>query len=216
MEEIQNKEELNNGILEKLQGLKEPKNKNILSYSIALIKTSSDGEISKISNILTGNLNSDSLIGLRKTIKIINNENSTIQIILYDYNYLLGRKFKYLKTESIIFSEIIAIIINIYDKKYIEHLKIILDEITNKGNVLEINENDKYNLKSLYNKKIVFLVIKSSNNFLLKLTEKTALINAKEQITSLFKNLPNLNIKYIDIDINEIGDGSNLLNEIIN
>ena len=216
MDEIQNKEEFNNGILDKLQALKEPKNKNILSYSIALIKTSSDVEILKISNFLTGNLNSDSLIGLRKTIKIINNENSIIQIILYDYNYLLGRKFKYLKTESIIFSDIIAIIINIYDKKYIEHLKIILDDITNKGNVLEINENDKYNLKSLYNKKIVFLVIKSSNNFLLKLTEKTALINAKEQITSLFKNLPNLNIKYIDIDINEIGDGSNLLNEIIN
>ena len=30
MDEIQNKEEFNNGILDKLQALKEPKNKNIL------------------------------------------------------------------------------------------------------------------------------------------------------------------------------------------
>ena len=50
-------------------------------------------------------------------------------------------------------------------------------------------DNEGKNKKS--NKKIVFLIIKTSNNFLLKLTENSALITAKEEISNLFNNIKN-------------------------
>ena len=88
-----------------------------------------------------------------------------------------------------------------------EYLKIIIDEIGKKL--------DNEGKNSEINKKIVFLIIKSSNNFLLKLTENSALITAKEEISNLFSNIKNFNPKYIDVDINEIEESNNLITEII-
>lgn len=208
MEDDLNKDENNyqKGILDKLQILKDSNNKNIQEYNISIIKTSNDLDILKISNLLSENYNNN-CIGIRKNIKIIQNENSISKIAIYDYNYLLGRKFRYLKNESFSFGEILVIIINIYDKKYLEYLKIIIDEIGKKL--------DNEGKKSEINKKIVFLIIKSSNNFLLKLTENSALITAKEEISNLFSNIKNCNPKYIDVDINEIEESNNLITEII-
>ena len=208
MEDDLNKDENNyqKGILDKLQILKDSNNKNIQEYNISIIKTSNDPDILKISNLLSENYNNN-CIGIRKNIKIIQNENSISKIAIYDYNYLLGRKFRYLKNESFSFGEILVIIINIYDKKYFEYLKIIIDEIGKKL--------DNEGKNSEINKKIVFLIIKSSNNFLLKLTENSALITAKEEISNLFSNIKNFNPKYIDVDINEIEESNNLITEII-
>ena len=55
-------------------------------------------------------------------------------------------------------------------------------------------DNEGKNKKS--NKKIVFLIIKTSNNFLLKLTENSALKTAKEEISNLFNNIKNFIPKY--------------------
>jgi hypothetical protein len=194
------------GILDKIQMLKESQNQNIQEFNVSIVKTSNDPDVLKVANLISENYNNN-CIGIRKTIKIIQSENTISKISIYDINYLLGRKFRYLKNECLSFGEILVIIINIYDKRYLKYLKIIIDELDkkldNKGKNTEIN------------KKIVFLIIKTSNNFLLKLTENSALITAKEEISNLFNNIKNFNPKYIDIDINEIDESNNLISDII-
>ena len=64
----------------------------------------------------------------------------------------------------------------------------IIDELTKKL------DNEGKNTE--INKKIVFLIIKTSNNFLLKLTENSALKTAKEEISNLFNNIKNFTPKY--------------------
>ena len=194
------------GILDKIQILKESHNQNIQEFNISIIKTSNDSDILKVANLISENYNNN-CIGIRKTMKIIQSENSISKISIYDYNYLLGKKFRYLKNECFSFGEILVIIINIYDKKYLEYLKVIVDELTKKL------DNEGKNLE--INKKIVFLIIKTSNNFLLKLTENSALITAKEEISNLFNHIKNFNPKYIDVDINEIDESNNLISDII-
>ena len=44
------------------------------------------------------------------------NNDKMMKINIYDYNYNLAKKFKYLKNELIIISDIILIAISIYDK----------------------------------------------------------------------------------------------------
>ena len=194
------------GILDKIQMLKESQNQNIQEFNVSIVKTSNDPDVLKVANLISENYNNN-CIGIRKTIKIIQSENTISKISIYDYNYLLGRKFRYLKNECLSFGEILVIIINIYDKRYLEYLKIIIDELAKKL------DNEGKNTE--INKKIVFLIIKTSNNFLLKLTENSALITAKEEISNLFNNIKNFNPKYIDIDINEIDESNNLISDII-
>ena len=194
------------GILDKIQMLKESQNQNIQEFNVSIVKTSNDPDVLKVANIISENYNNN-CIGIRKTIKIIQSENTISKISIYDYNYLLGKKFRYLKNECLSFGEILVIIINIYDKRYLEYLKIIIDELAKKL------DNEGKNTE--INKKIVFLIIKTSNNFLLKLTENSALITAKEEISNLFNNIKNFNPKYIDIDINEIDESNNLISDII-
>ena len=194
------------GILDKIQMLKESQNQNIQEFNVSIVKTSNDPDVLKVANLISENYNNN-CIGIRKTIKIIQSENTISKISIYDYNYLLGRKFRYLKNECLSFGEILVIIINIYDKRYLEYLKIIIDELAKKL------DNEGKNTE--INKKIVLLIIKTSNNFLLKLTENSALITAKEEISNLFNNIKNFNPKYIDIDINEIDESNNLISDII-
>jgi len=194
------------GILDKIQMLKESQNQNIQEFNVSIVKTSNDPDVLKVANLISENYNNN-CIGIRKTIKIIQSENTISKISIYDYNYLLGRKFRYLKNECLSFGEILVIIINIYDKRYLEYLKVIIDESAKKS------DNEGKNTE--INKKIVFLFIKTSNNFLLKLTENSALITAKEEISNLFNNIKNFNPKYIDIDINEIDESNNLISDII-
>ena len=194
------------GILDKIQMLKESQNQNIQEFNVSIVKTSNDPDVLKVANIISENYNNN-CIGIRKTIKIIQSENTISKISIYDYNYLLGRKFRYLKNECLSFGEILVIIINIYDKRYLEYLKIIIDELAKKL------DNEGKNTE--INKKIVLLIIKTSNNFLLKLTENSALITAKEEISNLFNNIKNFNPKYIDVDINEIDESNNLISDII-
>ena len=175
------------GILDKIQILKESHNQNIQEFNISIIKTSNDSDILKVANLISENYNNN-CIGIRKTIKIIQSENTISKISIYDYNYLLGRKFRYLKNECLSFGEILVIIINIYDKRYLEYLKVIIDESAKKS------DNEGKNTE--INKKIVFLFIKTSNNFLLKLTENSALKTAKEEISNLFNNIKNFTPKY--------------------
>ena len=194
------------GILDKIQMLKESQNQNIQEFNVSIVKTSNDPDVLKVANLISENYNNN-CIGIRKTIKIIQSENTISKISIYDYNYLLGRKFRYLKNECLSFGEILVIIINIYDKRYLEYLKVIIDESAKKS------DNEGKNTE--INKKIVFLIIKTSNNFLLKLTENSALITAKEEISNLFNNIKNFNPKYIDVDINEIDESNNLISDII-
>ena len=175
------------GILDKIQMLKESQNQNIQEFNVSIVKTSNDPDVLKVANLISENYNNN-CIGIRKTIKIIQSENTISKISIYDYNYLLGRKFRYLKNECLSFGEILVIIINIYDKRYLEYLKVIIDESAKKS------DNEGKNTE--INKKIVFLIIKTSNNFLLKLTENSALITAKEEISNLFNNIKNFIPKY--------------------
>ncbi len=208
MDDDLNKDDNNfqKGILDKIQILKESQNQNIQEFNISIIKTSNDSDILKVANLISENYNNN-CIGIRKTIKIIQSENTISKISIYDYNYLLGKKFRYLKNECFSFGDILVIIINIYDKKYLEYLKVIIDELTKKL--------DNEGKNSEINKKIVFLIIKTSNNFLLKLTENSALITAKQEISNLFNNIKKFNPKYIDVDINEIDESNNLISDII-
>ena len=62
------------GILDKYQILKEPRNRQLLAYTLSIIKTSNDNEIARLSNLIMNdnkNKTSNDIIGLRKAIKII-------------------------------------------------------------------------------------------------------------------------------------------------
>ena len=52
---IQNQENIYYGILDKIQVLKEPRNREVMSTSLAIIKTSNDPEILKLSNLIMNN-----------------------------------------------------------------------------------------------------------------------------------------------------------------
>ena len=48
--------------------------------------------------------------------KIVEDLDEIRHINLYDYNYLLSRKFKYFKTEIISNSDVILLIVSLYEK----------------------------------------------------------------------------------------------------
>ena len=52
------------------------------------------------------NQNNNTIIGLRKIIKIIQKETSTTKLEIYEYNYLVSKKFRYLCEEAIENTEI--------------------------------------------------------------------------------------------------------------
>lgn len=222
---IQNQENIYYGILDKIQVLKEPRNREVMTTSLAIIKTSNDPEIVKLSNLVMNNSknHNNAIIGLRKIIKIIQKESSATKLEIYEYNYLVSKKFKYLCEEAIENAEILLIVVNIFDKKCFDNLKLLINEIIKYGNNMQRNVNDNGNnigfnstSEITLNKKIRFLLLKTTNNFLMKITEPSSLISAKTEITNLFKIIKNLNYKFVEVDIDEIKETNNLLTEIIN
>ena len=93
--------------------------------------------------------------------------------------------------------DIYAIICNIFDQNLETYFNEFVDYL---------KKNMEYSKK-----KLVFILIKSTNNFLMSMVSSEQLISVKEKISTLFKGF-----KYfcIHIDINEINVDS-LLDDII-
>ena len=188
--------EKNEGVLDKIRILKN-ENYKIEKKNIALIKSSPDNEIEELIKKLTGIENSINNIGIRKTLKIISGEISIKEIYLYDYNYYIFNIYSYLKKEVMKNCDIYAIICNIFDQNLETYFNEFVDYL---------KKNMEYSKK-----KLVFILIKSTNNFLMSMVSSEQLISVKEKISTLFKGF-----KYfcIHIDINEIKVDS-LLDDII-
>ena len=183
--------EKNNSILDKFRIL--DGNINVKQKSnIALIKSSPDNEIEELIKKLTGTENNVNNIGIRKTIKIISGNVEIKYIYLYDYNYYIFNKYSYLKKEVMKNCDIYAVICNIFD----QNLEIYFNEFID-----YLKKNIEYSKK-----KIVFILIRATNNFLMSMVSSEQLISVKEKISNLFKNFKP---SYIDIDINEINVDKN-------
>ena len=186
----------NKSILDKFRILEG--NINVKQKSnIALIKSSYDNEIEELIKKLTGTENNINNIGIRKTIKIISGNVEIKYICLYDYNYYIFNKYSYLKKEVMKNCDIYAIICNIFD----QNLEVYFNEFVD-----YLKKNIEYSKK-----KIVFILIKSTNNFLMSMVSSEQLISVKEKISTLFKNFKP---SCIDIDTNEI-NADKILQEII-
>ena len=192
--------EKTHSILDKLRILRDENSSNNLlqKTNIALIKSANDYEIEELIKKLTGTENSNNNIGIRKTMRIIKGKVKINNICLYDYNYFIFNKYSYLKKEVMKNSDIYVIICNIFDQnletyfsEFIEYLKKNID---------------------FSKKKIVFILIRATNNFLMNMVSSEQLILVKEKISSLFKSYKHF---CIHIDINEINVDT-LLQEIIN
>jgi hypothetical protein len=189
-------------LLDKLEAMKSKKMNSELN--ISFIKPSSDESINSFIQIYfhylsTGIVNmeyhekEDKIrnIGLRKLTKIIvdpNNEEAIHKLNFHDYNYLMSKKFKYLRTEAIFFADVIIILINIFDKRGVENIKTLVEEVHTSLN--NLNNSSSSNKK----KKLLALLLKNTNNFLEKLREGQILNNVK-------KELSNANItNYIELE----------------
>ena len=189
-----------NRVLDKLHIINGENNRNNLlqKTNIALIKPTNDLEIEELIKKLTGTENCRNNIGIRKTIKIISGKVKINNICLYDYNYFVFNKYAYLKKEVLKNCDIYVIICNIFEQK----LETFFTDF-----IETLRKNPEYGKK-----KIVFLLIGATNNFLMNMVSPEQLIIVKEQISFLFKNYKNF---CINTDINEV-DVDNLLQEIIN
>ena len=206
-DEIENKNNIKNNInekanniLDKLRFLREENiNNNLLKKTnIALIKSSNNNEIEELIKKLTGTENNINNIGIRKTMKIISGKVKINNICLYDYNYYVFNKYSYLKKEMMKNCDIYVVICNIFD----QNLEIYFSEF-----IEYLKKNSEF-----AKKKIVFILIRETNNFLMSMVSSEQLIVVKEKISTLFKTFKHF---CIHIDINEI-NVDNLLQEIIN
>ena len=195
-----NNNEQSNGILDKIRILRDENYSSSLlqKTNIALIKSSNDFEIEELIKKLTGTENSLNNIGIRKTNKIIKGKVKINNICLYDYNYYVYNKYSYLKKETMKNCDIYVIICNIFD----QNLEIYFTEF-----VEYFNKNMEFSKK-----KIVFILICATNNFLMSMVSSEQLILVKEKISTLFKNIKHF---CIHIDISELNVDT-LLQEIIN
>ena len=192
--------EQSNGILDKIRILRDENYSSSLlqKTNIALIKSSNDFEIEELIKKLTGTENNLNNIGIRKTNKIIKGKVKINNICLYDYNYYVYNKYSYLKKEIMKNCDIYVIICNIFD----QNLEIYFTEFV---------EYFKKNME-FSKKKIVFILISATNNFLMSMVSSEQLILVKEKISTLFKNIKHF---CIHIDISELNVDT-LLQEIIN
>ena len=189
-----------NGVLDKLRILRgENINNNLLQKTnIALIKSSNEQEVEELIKKLTGTENCKNNIGIRKTIKIISGKVKTNIINLYDYNYYAFNKYVYFKKEILKNSDIYVIVCNIFNQK----LELFFTDF-----IEILRSNDDYGKK-----KLVFILTRDTNNFLMSMVSSEQLIIIKEQISFLFKNYKHF---CIHIDIQEL-DIDTILTEIIN
>lgn len=194
------------GLLDKLLNIK--KNNLTTDKSFTLIKVSSDLIIQdycdKLVDTINRNFNFDSNnqccknlenliftsnnnIGFNRHILFCNN----IVINMYDYNYLLSKKFKHLKSEPYLKSSCFILLINIHDSRGIQNIKLILEDI---------KIFCKYNSFKIHG-----LLITQENNFLLNLMKTNLIDNIKSQY--------NLN-SYHEIDEND-KNIINIINSLI-
>ncbi len=130
---------------------------------------------------------------------ISNLENQVTNLKIFDYNMMLTSKFKYLKTEACNLSDVIVLILNIFDKKGLDNFKKTFAE---KDSAFENNNSSK--------KSIVTILLKSTSNFLIKISENKILENFKSEIEPF-----NLGNKFIEIEEPSTLDTDKILNEII-
>ena len=192
--------EQSNGILDKIRILRDENYSSSLlqKTNIALIKSSNDFEIEELIKKLTGTEKNLNNIGIRKTNKIIKGKVKINNICLYDYNYYVYNKYSYLKKEIMKNCDIYVIICNIFD----QNLEIYFTEVVD-----YFKKNMEFSKK-----KIVFILICATNNFLMSMVSSEQLILVKEKISTLFKNIKHF---CIHIDISELNVDT-LLQEIIN
>ena len=188
-----------NGVLDKLHILRgENINNNLLQKTnIALIKSSNESEVEELIKKLTGTENCKNNIGIRKTIKIISGKVKINVINLYDYNYYAFNKYLHFKLEVLKNCDIYVIICNIFNQK----LELFFTDFIE---LLRSNEDCS-------KKKLVFILSRDTNNFLMSMVSSEQLISVKEQISFLFKNYKHF---CIPTDIQEL-DIDALLKEII-
>lgn len=210
-------------LLDKLQIMKEHQASNqiiVKDHSIALIKSSNDFDISRLCSLFVSAPFNNIPIGLRLFIKTIPiAEKTVLNLRVYEYNYLLSKKFKYLRSEAMNSSLTFLILVNIYDKKCLNNLKEIIDEVSLKGinnnSYLNINYQNTSSLNNQQinnNKNIVIVLLKTTDNFLLKITEKQNVINTKSEIENI---LNGFKIKIVEIDIDEITNINHTLLDLI-
>lgn len=207
------------GLLDKIQMLKEGGSKKQLFYKCAIIRMSNDEAITRLTNCLLG---SSDNIGLRRAIKIIESEQTIQSIEVMSYNYIMSKKFKYLKEEAISSSDYLIIIINIFDKHCLENLKAFIEEysvdqeVANKPTEERDLDYESPQISTIVNKKLRIVLIKSTNNFLLKLTENTAMATMKKNVEEVLSKVKECSMKYFEWDIDEMRETNNLFNELLN
>lgn len=133
------------------------------------------------------------------------NENNLLRLNFYEYNYLLSKKFKFLRNETIFSSQILISIINIFDKRGVENLIKIFEEIRQESlKSHKVSQNSSNN-----STKHFCILVKSTPNFLSKLTESYLLENIKLEIG-------NLGIKnFLEIEDESSLDVDSIINEVI-
>jgi len=127
-------------------------------------------------------------------------DNKVINLKIFDYNMMLSSKFKYLKTEACNLSDVIVLVLNIYDKKALENFKMTFAEVKT---TLEDSNSSK--------KQIITVLLKSTSNFLLKISENKIIENFKSEIEPF-----NLCNKMIEIEEPTSLDKEKIFKEIIN
>lgn len=133
------------------------------------------------------------------------NENNLLRLNFYEYNYLLSKKFKFLRNETIFSSQILISIINIFDKRGVENLIKIFEEIRQ-----ESLKSQKVSKNSSNNSTKQFcILVKSTPNFLSKLTESYVLENIKLEIGNLGIN------NFLEIEDESSLDVDSIINEVI-
>jgi hypothetical protein len=136
------------------------------------------------------------------------NENTLLRLNFYDYNYILSKKFKFLRNEAISSSEVLISIINIFDKRGVENFIKNFEEIRQQAlqNQQGLGQQNSLNTSST---KQICILIKSTSNFLAKITEKQVLENIKLE-------LGNLGIKkFLEVEDESSLDLDSIINEII-
>ena len=180
------------GLLEKILSVKQSKIK-ISTLNVTILKVSSDQLIQDFSDLFLKQL----LLLDKLPINIGYNRHTIFkdntQINFHDSNYLLSKKFRYIKQESLLDSSIFLIFINIHDSRGISNIKQLLDEI----------QGVHSNLQKI---KLYGILICKENNFLLNLV--------KENQINLIKTTYNFN-SYLEVDIDNICI-DDILNRIMN
>lgn len=144
------------------------------------------------------------LIHLQSFIKIYPHpdiENSVYKLTFYDYNYLLTKKFKYLRNEAVLSADKLIFVVNIFDKRGIDNFKLVYDDAIKQKNNLNSNSQKK--------SEVICIMLKITSNFLIKINEAQISENIKKELYQLgIKN-------YIELEEENITNINSLLNEFI-